>query len=83
MSHEKTVTERIHKLVDIAIEEKDHATNAFLQWFVNEQVEEEESFQRLVDKLELIGDNIQPIFILDAELAQRIFVLPAPLAQGQ
>lgn len=83
LSHEKTVTERIYKLVDIAIEDKDHATNAFLQWFVNEQVEEEESFQRLVDKLELIGDNIQPIFMLDAELAQRTFVLPAPLAQGQ
>jgi len=83
LSHEKTVTKRIYELVDIAIEEKDHGTNAFLQWFINEQVEEEENFQKLLDKLELIGDNIQPIFMIDAELAQRTFVLPAPLAKVQ
>ncbi|MDK2794033.1 MAG: ferritin [Caldanaerobacter sp.] len=83
LEHEKTVTQRIHKLVDLAIEERDHATNAFLQWFVNEQVEEEESFQKIINKLELIGDSMQPIFMLDSELAKRTFVLPAPLAKSE
>ncbi|MDI6604236.1 MAG: ferritin [Thermoanaerobacteraceae bacterium] len=83
LKHEKSVTERIYKLVDIAIDDKDHATNSFLQWFVNEQVEEEENFKRLVDKLGFIGDKVQPMFMLNAELAQRVFVLPSPLAQGQ
>jgi ferritin len=83
LNHEKTVTQRIHKLVDLAIEEKDHATNAFLQWFVEEQIEEEESFQKIINKLELIGDSMQPIFMLDAELAKRTFVLPAPLTKSE
>ena len=64
-------------LVDLAISESDHATNAFLQWFVSEQAEEEASAQTLVDKLKLIGDNGAGLFMIDAELAGRTFVPPA------
>ena len=79
-AHEQFVTSRIYKLVDIAIEEREHATNSFLKWFVDEQVEEEESFQGLVDRLNLMGDKPSNLFMIDVELAQRVFILPAPLA---
>jgi ferritin len=82
LAHENFVTSRINKLMDIALEEKDHATKSFLQWFVDEQVEEEESFQNIVDKLELIGDNVHALLMLNSELAQRTFTPPAPLAQN-
>ncbi len=83
LAHEEFVTSRINTLVDIAIGDKDHATNSFLQWFVDEQVEEEESFQGIVQKLELIGTDVHALLMLDAELAQRVFVVPGPLAQSE
>ncbi len=51
LEHEQFVTNLIHKLVDLAAEEKDHATSVFLQWFVKEQVEEEATFRDVVAKL--------------------------------
>ena len=51
LKHEQFVTSLIYKLVDLAAEEKDHATSVFLQWFVKEQVEEESTFRDIVDKL--------------------------------
>jgi ferritin len=75
-SHEAKVTGMINDLVDLAIKEKDHAANAFLQWFVTEQVEEEASAQEIRDKLKLIGDNAAALFMIDQELAGR----PAPAA---
>ncbi len=51
LEHEQFVTSLIHKLVDLAAEERDHATSLFLQWFVKEQVEEEATFRDVVDKL--------------------------------
>lgn len=71
LEHEKFITKSIHELVDLAIEEKDHATNAFLQWFVDEQVEEEETVSNIVDKFNLIGDNKSALFMLDRELGAR------------
>ncbi len=82
LAHEKFVTSRIYMLVDIALEEREHATSSFLKWFVDEQVEEEESFQGLVDRLNLMGDKPSNLFMIDAELGQRAFTLPAPLAPG-
>ena len=76
--HETTVTARINNLVDIAITEKDHAANAFLQWFVNEQVEEESNARGIADKLKLIGTNTALQLMLDQELAVRAFVPPVP-----
>ena len=79
--HECKVSAMINDLVNIAIEEKDHATNNFLQWFVSEQVEEEASADAVVQKLKLIGDHGNGIFMLDRELGQRVFHAPADGAE--
>ena len=76
LKHEQLVTSLINDLVELAIGEKDHATNIFLQWFVTEQVEEEASVGEVVDKLKLIQDNSSGLFLLDAEMGKRVFTLP-------
>jgi ferritin len=79
-NHEAKVTGLIHDLVDLSLKESDHAANAFLQWFVTEQVEEESAAQEIRDKLKMIGDNPVALFMVDQELGQRA----APAAnQGQ
>ena len=75
-AHEQKVTGMVNDLVNIAIEVKDHATNSFLQWFVNEQVEEEASAERIIQKIKLMGDASGAMFMIDNELGQRIFVHP-------
>jgi len=75
--HEQHVTGLIDSLVDLAMEEKDHATLNFLQWFVAEQVEEEASVGEIVDKLKLIREDTSGLFLLDAELGRRVFTPPA------
>ena len=77
--HEQYVTGRINDLMDIAIEEKDHATNIFLQWFVSEQVEEEASADEIVQKLKLVGDHGNAIFMVDRELGSRTFAMPTTI----
>ena len=74
--HERKVTGMIDKLVDLAIELKDHATNQFLQWFIAEQVEEEASAQEQVDKLGLAGESPAGLYVLDKEWAARVFHPP-------
>jgi ferritin len=76
LAHEQFITASINDLTDLALAEKDHATNIFLQWFVTEQIEEEENDRDIIGKLKLIGDNGQGILMLDAELATRVFVPP-------
>ena len=78
--HEAKVTALINELVDLAIKEKDHAANAFLQWFVTEQVEEEASPKEIVDQLKLAGDSPGALFMIDRELGQRVMTPPAPTA---
>ncbi len=73
LAHEQLVTASIYNLVNLAVEEKDHKTNAFLQWFVTEQAEEENTAESNVRKLQLIRDNPQGLFMLDAELAKRVY----------
>ncbi len=77
LSHEQKVTGLINDLVNLALDERDHATNIFLQWFVSEQVEEESTAGALVDKLKLIGKDANGLFMLDTELGQRAFTMPA------
>ena len=77
LKHEQLVTSRINDLVDLAQELKDHATNSFLQWFVDEQVEEEESVDEVLQSLKLNENNPGGLFMIDKELAQRAFVAPA------
>jgi len=71
LAHEKHITGLINKLVGQAIQEKDYATNNFLQWFVNEQVEEEATVEEIINKLEMIGDAKSGLFMMDRELGSR------------
>jgi ferritin len=69
--HEQKVTGLIHKLVDLALSEGDHATHSFLKWFVDEQVEEEANVDAVVQDLRRAGDSAQILFMLDRELGGR------------
>jgi ferritin len=82
--HEAHVTSLINNLMDLALELRDHATTSFLQWYVDEQVEEEATAGEIAAKLRLVGDNPQGLFMIDQELAARIFAVPAgmPAAVG-
>jgi len=71
LKHERHVSERIHKLMGLAKEEKDYASEAMLTWFVDEQVEEEADAEDIVHKFELVGDSGSSTYLLDRELAQR------------
>ena len=74
--HEQMITGRINDLVAIALVEKDNAAYSFLQWFVTEQVEEEASVDRVIQKLKLSGAQGAGMFMIDQELAARVFVAP-------
>jgi len=77
LAHEKKVTGLINALVELAQAEHDHASNIFLQWFVTEQVEEEDNANDVVQKIKLVGDAKGGLFMLDRELGQRQFTPPA------
>ncbi|MDX1408463.1 MAG: ferritin, partial [Saprospiraceae bacterium] len=66
--HEQLVTQSINELVDLSIRENDHATNNFLQWYVEEQREEEALMRDILDKIRLIGDGPQSLYFIDKEL---------------
>jgi len=80
LGHEKFVTASIGKLMTIAKEEGDHASEIMLQWFVTEQVEEEASFGLLAKKLERIGNDGNGLLRIDEELATRVFTPPTAAA---
>lgn len=71
LAHEKVVTDFINDLVTLAREERDYATENMLQWFVNEQVEEEATAQGYIDALKLIGEGGAGLYVLDKELGGR------------
>ncbi|WP_214482056.1 ferritin [Bacillus sp. SM2101] len=73
LSHEKEVTKRIYQLSDIALDEREHATINFLKWFIEEQVEEEDLFDSIIQKLKRIENDSNAIFMLDNEFAGRSF----------
>lgn len=75
-SHEQHVTSLINGLVKIAMEEDDYASNNFLAWFVDEQVEEEASASEILGQLKFIGDNKHAVLMMDRELRQRVFTPP-------
>ena len=80
LKHEQFITGCINELTDLAVKEKDHASQIFLQWFVTEQVEEEENDRELIGKLKLIGDNGYGLLMLDNELGTRVFTPPPTTA---
>jgi len=76
LAHEQLITGCINELSEQAVKEKDHATQIFLQWFVTEQIEEENNDRDLIAKLKLVGNNGHGILMIDGEMAQRVFVAP-------
>ncbi|ERK32293.1 ferritin [Clostridium intestinale] len=74
--HEQGVTKRIYNLTDLATEEKEHATISLLKWFIDEQVEEEDTFNKLIKKLKRSIENPAALYMLDDELAQRVYTPP-------
>ena len=71
LEHEQHITSCIFKLKDLARGESDHATDVFLEWFVNEQVEEEASAREVIDQLRLVEGSPNGLFMIDRELAGR------------
>ena len=72
LKHEQEVSRRINDLTELAKNNNDHATYIFLQWFITEQLEEEESLKKILDRINLVKESSQGLFILDRELAQRV-----------
>lgn len=69
--HEQEVTRRINKLYDLSVEENDHRVTSLLQWYVDEQVEEEDNFRGIIERLERINESWAGLYIYDAELGRR------------
>jgi len=78
LMHEIKVTGLINNLMDTAIRESDHATKSFLQWFVDEQVEEEANVEQILNNLKLINGEGQGLLMMDREMQARVFVNPFP-----
>jgi ferritin len=76
VAHEQKVTGLINALVDLAVEEKDHATRSFLNWFVDEQVEEEDSANEVLGQLKLAAESPGGMLMIDRELGTRVFTPP-------
>lgn len=83
LKHEQKVTSLINNLMALAVEEKDFALQTRLNWFVEEQVEEEENARDLIQKFRLIGDNGYGLYQLDQELAARVYTQASPLASAE
>ncbi|MBI5209760.1 MAG: ferritin [Elusimicrobia bacterium] len=78
VEHEKLVTASIHAIAELAIALKDHATKQFLEWFIKEQVEEENSSETMLRQVVRLEDE-KALFLLDKEAGARLFALPLPL----
>ncbi len=76
LAHEEYVTSRINALMDVAEETKDRAAMSFLNWYLKEQVEEEDNVGNVLATLKLIGDDKKALLMLDKDLATRTFVQP-------
>jgi ferritin len=83
LQHEQKVTSLINNLMALAVEEKDFALQTRLNWFVDEQVEEEENARDLIQKFRLVGDNGYGLYQLDQELAARVYTQASPLASAE
>jgi ferritin len=82
LAHEQLVTRSINDLMELAIQEKDHATQALLAWYVTEQVEEEKNATEILQTLRMIGDNTSALFLYDKELGVRMVTVPTDFSKG-
>ncbi len=80
LEHEKKVTSLINNLAAIAAADNDYASSNKLVWFIDEQVEEEESAREMIDAFEAVEGNKYGLYMLDKELAARVYSVPSPLA---
>ena len=83
LEHEKNVTSLINNLAFIANEDRDFASINRLVWFIDEQVEEEESAREMIATVEAVEDNKYVMFMLDKELGARVYNVPSPLATAE
>jgi ferritin len=79
LKHEEGVTANFNDLMEIALEERDHATRIFLEWFVSEQVEEEAHTREIIDQLKMAGDHNASLMMIDKELGQRPLPIQMPV----
>lgn len=77
LAHERVVTGLINNIMDVALEERDHATVSFLRWFIDEQVEEEATAEGILNQLKRIKGEGNGLFMIDKELGSRVFTAPA------
>ncbi len=77
LAHEEYITASINDIYEVALREKDYRTKEFLDWFVKEQGEEEANAHGLIDKVKLLGDDPKNIYLLDQELAARVYTAPS------
>jgi ferritin len=80
LEHEKFVTALINKIYDAAFKEKDFRTMNFLNWFVDEQMEEEDNAEGMISNMKLFGGDPKGLYDLNAECAARVYSVPSPLA---
>lgn len=80
LEHEKLVTSLINKIYDAANKAKDYRTMNFLNWFIDEQLEEEDNADNMVTRMRLFGGDAKALYDLDAECASRVYSTPSPLA---
>ena len=83
LQHEKKVTSLINNLAFIANEDRDFASINRLVWFIDEQVEEEESAREMIAAFEAVENNKYGMYMLDKELATRVYNVPSPLATAE
>ncbi|MBR2618823.1 MAG: ferritin [Paludibacteraceae bacterium] len=83
LEHEKKVTAMINDLYTLAVQENDYASQSMLKWFIDEQVEEEETARNYIDDLKKNGDHGYGLYMFDKELAARTYATPAPLANKE
>lgn len=82
LAHEQFITRSINNLMDVAIAEKDHATQIFLQWYVTEQVEEEDNDNEIINQLQMIKDHPHGLMMIDRELGGRAAHVPTDFSKG-
>jgi ferritin len=82
LAHEQYITSSLNELMELAISKKDHATKIFLEWYITEQVEEEENDNDMIAQLKLIGDNAHALLMLDREMAARAATVPTDFSKG-
>ncbi len=82
LDHLQFVSHSFHDLMDLAIEHKDHATKIFLEWYVSEQVEEEDTAGDMIAQLKMIGQDAHALLMMDRELAARAVGIPVDFSKG-